>query len=145
MVKSGNVINRVDKSIIIPTANQLRNSNSSLSLLQNMNLPGLYVDVIEQNVSINGSQPIYKIDGVTKTKHDILSVNPKNIARIEYEDSPSIRNIDKNVGGVINIILKKREDGGSFRGSALGSPMTEFLNTDLYGSYNRAKSEFSVN
>ncbi len=145
VVKSSNVINRVDKSIIIPTANQLRNSNSSLSLLQNMNLPGLYVDVIEQNVSINGSQPIYKIDGVTKTKHDILSVNPKNIARIEYEDSPSIRNIDKNVGGVINIILKKREDGGSFYGGVLGSPMTGFLNTDLYGSYNWAKSEFSVN
>lgn len=145
IVEAKQRINKVDRSIIIPSAIQLKVSNSSLGLLQNLNLPGLYVDVLEQNVNINGSQPIYMIDGIIKTKHDFLSVNPKNIARIEYEDLPSIRNMDKNVGGVINVILKKKEKGGNFWGNFLGSPVTGFLNMDIYFAYNWSKSELSVN
>lgn len=145
VVEAKQRINKVDKSIIIPSAIQLKVSNSSLGLLQNLNLPGLYVDAIEQKVNINGSQPIYMINGIIKTKHDFLSVNPKNIARIEYEDSPSIRNMDKNAGGVINVILKQKENGGNFWGNVLGSPVTGFLNTDVYFAYNWSKSELSVN
>jgi hypothetical protein len=59
VVEAKQRINKVDKSIIIPSASQLKVSNSSLSLLQNLSLPGLRVDLLEQNISINGSQPIY--------------------------------------------------------------------------------------
>jgi hypothetical protein len=145
VVEAKQRINKVDKSIIIPSASQLKVSNSSLSLLQNLSLPGLRVDLLEQNISINGGQPIYMIDGVVKTKHDVLSVNPKNIARIEYEDAPSIRDMDKNAGGVINVILKEKENGGNFWSNIFGSPMTGFLNTNVYFAYNWAKSELSVN
>lgn len=145
VVKANNVINKIDKSIVYPTDIQLKVSSTSLSLLQSLNLPGLYVDVIEQNVNINGSQPIYMINGIVKTKHDFNAINPKDIARIEYEDSPSIRHIDKNVGGVINVILKSRNNGGNFWGNVLGSPLTGFLNTDIYFAYNWSKSEVSIN
>lgn len=145
IISANNVVNNVDKSIIYPTSIQLNVSNSSLSLLQNLNLPGLSVDVLEQKININGSQPIYMINGIVKSKHEFLTINPKSISRIEYEDSPSIQNMDKNAGGVINVILKKKEKGGNFWGSMLGSPMTGFLNTDLYFAYNWTKSEFSIN
>lgn len=145
VVKADNIINKVDKSIVIPTSIQLKVSNSSLGLLQNLNLPGLYVDELEQKVNINGSQPIFMIDGVIKTKRDFLSINPKNIARVEYESYPSIRNMDNNAGGVIHVILKRKENGGNFWGNVTGSPSTGFLNTDIYFAYNWAKSELSVN
>ncbi len=145
VVKANNIINTVNKSIIYLNSIQLKVSNSSLDLLKNLNLPGLYVDAIEQKVNINGSQPVYMINGVSKTLHEILTVNPQSIARIEYESSASIRYADKNVGGVINIILKQKEDGGSFYGNVFGSPQTGFLNSDIYSSYNWGKSEVSVN
>ena len=145
VVKANNIINTVNKSIIYLNSIQLKVSNSSLDLLKNLNLPGLYVDAIEQKVNINGSQPVYMINGVSKTLHEILTVNPQSIARIEYESSASIRYADKNVGGVINIILKQKENGGSFYGNVFGSPQTGFLNSDIYSSYNWGKSEVSVN
>lgn len=145
VVAADNRIHKVDKSIIYPSEIQREVSNSSLALLQNLNLPGLYVDAIEQKVNINGAQPIYMINGIVKTLHDLNAINPKNIARIEYEDSPSIRHMDKNAGGVINVILKTKENGGNFWGNVLGSPMTGFINTDLYFAYNWSKSELSIN
>ena len=145
VVKADNIINKVDKSIVIPTSIQLKVSNSSLGLLQNLNLPGLFIDELEQRVNINGSQPIFMIDGVIKTKRDFLSINPKNIARIEYENTPSIRHMDNNTGGVINVILKRKEKGGNFWGNVTGSPQTGFLNTDVYFAYNWGKSELSFN
>lgn len=145
VITSDNIINTIDKSIVYPTDIQLKVSSSSLSLLQNLNLPGLSVDIIEQKVNINGNQPIYMINGIVKTKHDFNAINPKDIARIEYENSSSIRHIDKNVGGVINVVLKHKENGGNFWGNVLGSPLTGFLNTDIYFAYNWSKSEFSIN
>ena len=138
------IINRVDKTIVIPTSIQQKVSRSTLSLLRNLNLPGLYVDDIEKKISINGSQPAIMIDGVLKTKHDLSAINPKNIARIEYENMPSIRNMDNNEGGTIHVILKEKEQGGNFSGTAIGSPVTGFLDTDLFFSYNASKSELSV-
>lgn len=144
-VRATPIIHRVDKSIIIPTALHQKVSRSSFGLLRNLNLPGLSVDEIEQTISINGQPPLIMIDGVLKTRRDLLAINPKNIARIEYENTPSIRNMDRNEGGTIHVILKQKEQGGNTSGSVLGSPMTGFLNTDLFFSYNRSRSEFSVN
>ena len=48
VVTADNMIHKVDKSIIYPSEIQRKVSSSSLSLLQNLNLPGLYVDAIEQ-------------------------------------------------------------------------------------------------
>lgn len=145
VVKAENMTASADKSVIHPSELQLKVSHSSLNLLQNLNLPGLYVDAVEHKVSINGRQPVYMINGVIKTLHEFLTVDPRNIAGIEYEDSPSIRHIDRGAGGVINLILKQREQGGSFSGGVSGSPQTGFLDSDLYASYNWAKSEISVN
>ena len=145
VVTADNMIHKADKSIIYPSEIQRKVSSSSLSLLQNLNLPGLYVDAIEQKVNINGGQPIYMINGIVKTMHEFNAINPKNIVRIEYEESPSIRHMDKNAGGVINVVLKSKENGGSFWGNVLGSPLTGFLNTDLYFAYNWTKSEISIN
>lgn len=145
VVKGSSRIQKVDQSIIFPSPLQLKVSNSVLSLLQNTNLPGLSVNVLEQTVSINGNAPVYMINGVVKTKQDILTISPKNIEKVEYSDNPTIRYLDKGAGGIINIILKEKEDGGSFWGNVTASPMTGFLNTDLYFAYNQAKSEFSIN
>lgn len=145
VVKANNKTERVDKSIVFPSIHQLKVSNSALSLLQNLNLSGLNIDAVEQKININGAEPVYMVNGIVKSKHEFLTVNPKDIKRIEYADSPSIRYLDKGAGGVINLVLKNKNDGGSFWGNALGSPMTGFLNTDVYFSYNKAKSEYSIN
>ena len=80
VISANNVVNNIDKSIIYPTSIQLNVSNSSLSLLQNLNLPGLSVDVLEQKININGSQPIYMINGIVKSKHEFFTINPKSIS-----------------------------------------------------------------
>lgn len=145
VVKGNQRIAKAGRTIVFPTALEVKTSFSLLDLLQKLNLQGMDVDPTEQKVAINGSAPQYKINGVEKTKHDILTINPKNIARIEYESAPSIENIDKGVGGAINIILKEKDDGGNAWISLTASPLTGFINTDVYAAYNKKKSEFSVN
>lgn len=144
VIHGDNVIQKVDKTIVIPTKTDIKASTNSIELLSNLNLPGLMANVIEKKVTINGLGAIYQINGRQQSREQFMAVNPENILRIEYSDHASSRYINQNAGGVINAILKKKVTGGDAFINATTSPTTAFLNGTAKASYNFNHSEFSL-
>lgn len=143
-VQANSIIQKVDKMIVFPQAEQVKMSAGSMDLLHTLDLPGMNVNAIEQRVSIDGQAPVYQINGRPQTREQVLGLKPDEIARIEYSNNPSIRYANQNVGGMINFILKERQTGGSVYTNITASPMTGFLNGTLSSTFNYKKSEFSL-
>ena len=91
-----------------------------------------------------GKDVVFKVDGVPRDLNFVQGISPDKIAKIEYVNSPSVR-YDNSVGGIINIILKERFDGGTLYTFLQSSPYkTGFLNTNINGTYNYKRSQFVV-
>ena len=135
----------VDKTLVFPKKQQIKISRNLYSLLETMNLKGLNIDTTEETVDIHGKQVQWQINGQPKTQQEIQHIDPKDIARVEYTDTPSIRYQDKGVGGVINIILKVHTTGGTAWANGSSALSTGFINGSVGVVYNWAKSSMTVN
>lgn len=110
VVVQGN-LKQIDREIIFPKTNLVKASPDALTLLFNLSLSGLTVDLAHKTAKIRGKEIYWMINGVPKTMSDVLQLDPKKILRLEYSDLPSIRLLDKDQGGYINVILRERTDG----------------------------------
>lgn len=135
----------VDKTLVFPKKQQIKISRDLYSLLETMNLKGLNIDTTEETVDIHGKQVQWQINGQPKTQQEVQHIDPKDIARVEYTDTPSIRYQDKGVGGVINIILKVHTTGGTAWANGSSALSTGFINGSAGAVYNWAKSSMTVN
>lgn len=130
--------------IVLPQPQNLKMSQSVLDLLKYENLPGLAVNPVMQTISCFGKDVVIKVNGVKKSISYIAGIDPQKVARIEYDDSPTARYLDSGEGGVINIILKRADEGGSIYAWLRGAPTTGFIDGNLNGSYNRGESQFEL-
>ena len=66
-----------------PSAKQVEAATSSLGLLKSMMLPQLFVDPVQESISISGvSGVIYRINGVNASLQEVKALNPQQIARV---------------------------------------------------------------
>ena len=137
-------LKRIDRSVVFPTQNDVKVSYDIYSLLRTLNLHGLTVDELNKSVSINGKSVQWKINGVPKNDTDIRNIRPKDIRRVEYGDVPSMREFDKGYGGVINIILKEKTDGGEVSLNGQAAFTTGFADGGVTSQYNTGKSSFKL-
>lgn len=144
-ITAANVINTVDKKIILPTAHQLKASTNGLSLLQQMKLSRLQVDPLRNTItSSNQGNVQTRINGATAEIQEILSLRPEDVIRIEYHDDPSMR-YGENTAAVIDYIVRRRETGGYVAFDTQNSPHVIFGDNNLTAKLNHKKSEFSIN
>lgn len=143
-VTAQSVTQKADRYIVIPSKSEIAQSTNGLSLLNNLQfkMPGLVVNEALQTVKVDNSTPVFKVNGKPTDLNRFLSINPENILRIEYHDSPDLRYDNRQV---INIILKPREDGGSVVAGILGGAYTGFINGNAGANYHFGKSEFDIN
>ncbi|NJK85954.1 MAG: TonB-dependent receptor [Bacteroidales bacterium] len=74
-------------------------------------IPGVQLD-LRHNISINGSQRIMiLVDGLERDMNFVSQLNPEQIQKVEVISTPPA-NIDGNITGVINIILRKEKNSG---------------------------------
>lgn len=130
--------------MVLPKPKNLKLSQSVLDLLRYENLPGLDVNPVMQTISCFGKGVVIKVNGVTKSISYIAGIDPQKVARIEYDDSPTTRYLDSGEGGIINIILKRADDGGSIYAWMRAAPTTGFIDGNFNGSYNRGPSQFEI-
>lgn len=141
-IHGNRIIDKGNLMLIFPEKKIINASSTILDLFQKMYIPGLYTDLISQTIQIdNGSNITYKINNVNATFQEILTLNPKNISRIEYQRSPDSRHIDSD--GIINILLKK-EVGTFLNGNILGAFSTGFINKNLGFSSGYTNSNLNV-
>ena len=135
---------RVDKMLLFPQQAELARSQDFLSLLQTMQLRGLTIDLMNKQASIRGGEVQWQIDGVPRTIQDVQSIDPKRILRIEYSDMVSARYTDRGIGGIVNVILKERLQGGSVWAQVESALTTGFVNGTLGARYDRGLHSFTL-
>lgn len=134
-----------NRIIVYPTTTQMNHSFDFFSLLSQLPFPALFVNEQQRDIRVYNKTPIILINGIKRSQRDLISIDPKNVARIEYSTDVPIKYLDGNdESGIIYIYLKQPKDGGSFYADFTGSPTTGFINADAGASYNQGKSEFAV-
>ena len=141
-VYGSGIIEKVDKFIVLPGKDQVERSARSIDLFAQLDLPGLRTDPILERVTVEDRTPVYQINGRQQPLKRILNLDPKDVLRIEYSNNPGIRYIDKGYSGIINVVLRDKQQGGSIYGSAQSAVWEKFINGNLQGSFNYKKSEF---
>lgn len=129
---------------VIPRPRDVKASARGIVLLAAMQLPGLRVDVAQENITVNGGMPILMVNGKERSKERVMNLNPEKILRIEYSNNPSIRYMDRGATGIINIILREPEDGGSVMVRANTAFTTGFVNGYVMASYNKGPHEIAL-
>lgn len=145
-IKARSVIEKDDRKVIFPTQNQLKMSSGGVDLLSRLQLPRITVDIMSGEITTSGNGEVQlRINGVQVTYTEVSALNPEDIFRIEYHDTPGVRY--GNASAIIDYITKARKTGGSIRGGAFHNLSSNRTSIDdmLSGRYNYGKSEISAN
>lgn len=112
-VSASNVLQRVDRQIILPSESQLKRSFGTYDLLNNLGIARLQVDNLSNSMSVSGGGSVQtRINGIKVTDKEIAAVRAKDVLRVEFIEDPGKLYGDDELGAVVNIILRRRETGG---------------------------------
>lgn len=142
---SGNpVIRSKGRTIVYPSAADVRASATSLSLFQKLPLAGLQANPINRTLSVDGGSPVILINGVPSTIDDVNALQPKDIDKIEFSRFTPARYADSGNSGFISITLKKRNDGGQIYVWGRSAVNTAFVDANISASYHQGPSQFTL-
>lgn len=115
-----------------------------MSLLQNLQIPRIVVNPVENSVKTLANQEVQlRINGIEASNSEVMAINPKDVIRIEYHDQPGVRY--NGAAAVINYIVKHRDTGGNLMLNASnGVTMPGWGEYHLSGKVNFGKSSFSL-
>lgn len=114
VVTSERIKHSSEKIVKIPSKVERAHSSDAITLLNQMSIADLKVDIINSKVSANGKDlPIY-INFMPASANDIASLHPDEIVRVEYNVHP--KGEFQNEGPVINFIVRQRDHGGLLMG-----------------------------
>ena len=144
-VTGSTVIQKVDRKLLIPSATQIKVSNSGLTLLRNMQLSRIIINPVSNTVTTsNGEAVQLRINGIEVTTAEVIALQPQDIIRIEYHEDPGMRY--GNAAAVIDYIVRRRESGGNVS-TNLANALWRlgFAEDYLSAKVNHKKSEFGAN
>ena len=144
VVEGDAVIQKVDRQILLPNKEQLGASSDGMSLLQNLQIPRIVVNPVENSVKTLANQEVQlRINGIEASNSEVMAINPKDVIRIEYHDQPGVRY--NGAAAVINYIVKHHDTGGNLMLNASnGVTMSGWGEYHLSGKVNFGKSSFSL-
>lgn len=146
VVKGERRVVRGDTLVIYPSRSQRKNNFTGYELLRSMLLPGLRVDAVNGNITVNGDQSaVLLINGRPVGKQDILTLHPRDIARIEFLQDPTAEYAyDTNIGAVINLVTKERHNGYQAALLANNAVTTAYGDNTAYGKLFHKNSELGI-
>ena len=144
-VKAAKVVNKPDGMIVYPTDAQKQASNNGYSILEKLTLANIRIDNINHTITAidNRGSVQLRVNGIVVGKQEMLALNPKDIAKIDFINNPGVR-YDESIGYVIDIVTRRSESGYT-----IGTDVTSALTTlqgdgSVYGKWNHGKSEWSL-
>lgn len=133
-------ISRADRKLVFPSERQVKTSTNGINLLQEMMLPRILVNPMNNTIGLSGGGELQlRINGVKAEIDEVKALQPADIIRIEYHDNPGLRYGNAEI--VLDYIVRRPDTGGSF-----GTDITQGINTmwgnyNIYGKINHKKSE----
>lgn len=144
-VSASNVLQRVDRQIILPNESQLKRSFGAYDLLDNLGIARLQVDKFSNSMSISGGGAVQtRVNGIKVTDKELAAIRAKDILRVEFIEDPGKRYGDEELGAVINIILRQRETGGVVNFQFSDSPHTLWGENFVAAKFNYKNSEWGL-
>lgn len=144
-VKAAKVVNRPDGMTIYPTDAQKQASNNGYSILEKLTLANLRIDNINHTITAidNRGGVQLRVNGIVVGKQEMLALNPKDIVKIDFINSPGVRYGD-GIAYVIDIVTRRNESGYTV-GTDLTSALTTLQGDGMvYSKWNRGKSEWAL-
>ena len=143
-IQAAKVVSKPDGKTIYPTEVQKKTSNNGFSIIEKLSLVNLRVDNLNHTISAidNRGSVQLRINGIVVGKQEMIALDPKRIAKIDFIDNPGIR-YGEDIAYVINIFTHPNKSGYT-----IGTDLTSALTTQqgdgtLYGKQNRGKSEWA--
>lgn len=144
-VSASNVLQRVDRQIILPNESQLKRSFGAYDLLDNLGIARLQMDKFSNSMSISGGGAVQtRVNGIKVTDKELAAIRAKDILRVEFIEDPGKRYGDEELGAVINIILRQRETGGVVNFQFSDSPHTLWGENFVAAKFNYKNSEWGL-
>lgn len=143
-VTGASVVNSKGRTIVYPSAADLRASATTIGLFQKLPLAGLQANPLNRDIQVDGGTPVILINGIPSSMGDVNALQPKDIEKIEYSRLTPARYADSGNTGFINITLKKRNDGGQVYAWARSAVSTAFVDASVQASYHQGPSQFTL-
>lgn len=132
-----------NKSVYFPTKELKNATNSCVQLLSGLQIPELIVNPASGSISLSGDNKLsIRINGREASETELASISSKDISKIEYISNPGVRYGDVN--GVLNITVKRRDEGYGVMLNLLQSPNRGWGNYTAAIKYNIGKSEWTL-
>lgn len=146
VVKGERVVNRDNTLHLLPTKEQKEVSTTGYGLLSRLALPLVTVNEVAKTISVppNMGQLQVRINDIVADKHDLTSLDPKSVRRVDFLQNPGAR-YGMDVDYVINIITEKPEFGYTVGAELMQTLTSMRSNGETFAKLNRGKSEFGIN
>ncbi len=143
VVQGREIIVKEDKMIINVSSKVKKYSHDGYSALSMLLIPGLKVNAFDESVSANGASTLLCINGRSVDKDEVKTLNPKDIKRIDYypQFHPEYPGVQ---GGVIDFIVRIRENGGMLMAQANQNLNMVSGNDMVDWKFFQKKSEFGI-
>lgn len=139
-VSANRELHEINKSVYLISSAQKSIATSSLTLLSA--IPSLSVSEVNSSITTNMGQPVLiLINGRTASSIELHSLQPKNVAKVEYYRIPPARYLNSNYASVINVITKQAIEGGNLYANLQNTPSDKYGNHIIAGDYNRNRSQ----
>ncbi len=139
-VEASSWVQKADRNLLYPNAQQIEQSRNGLQLLQKLQIPGVIINPTDNSIAqADKSEVSLRINGRPADNKEIQALSPEQIVRIEYIDNPGVRYGE--VGAVLDFIVKNPTSGGSFMGDISQSINRGFGEYWLSAKVNSGKSE----
>jgi hypothetical protein len=144
-VTASNITQKVDRMIILPTQTALRNAYDTYELMNNLAIPRLLVNPITKTIETFGNGGVQtRINNIVASQSEVAALLARDILRIEVIENPGERYGDNSLGAVINLIVRKREDGGQVNIQTMNSPNVLWGENYASVKYNHNKSQWGL-
>jgi hypothetical protein len=143
-VTAGNMVQKTDRMVVLPTQSALKNAYDSYELLNNLNIPRLRVDPINKKMEAEGRAVQVRINGIKASAAEVSAILAKNVIRIDVIENPGKRYGEEELGAVVDLIVRRREYGGQVNLQTTNSPYVLFSDNNLSVKLNKGKSQWGL-
>ncbi len=143
VVKAPETARSGNKDTYYPTDELRESMSTSTQLLAGLQIADLIVNPATGDIAISGGGKLsIRINGRPASNTDLMAISSKDITKVEYVSNPGVRYGD--VAAVLNISVKRKNEGYGVMLNLLQSPNRGWGDYTLGLKYTTGRSEWSA-
>lgn len=143
VVKAPETARLGNKDIYYPTDELRKSMSTSSQLLAGLQIVDLIVNPTTGDIAISGGGKLsIRINGRPASTTELMAISAKDISKVEYVSNPGVRYGDAT--GVLNITVKRKNEGYGVMLNLLQSPNRGWGDYTLGLKYSTGRSEWSA-